>query len=703
MTVLLKYFKYTLLVPLIIPFVFLPYLIFPFVTTKVFFFCIVIDILFVLYLIILTKKKVFPEKSKLLIYFFGITLISFLLDLFGLSFQTSFWGNYERMLGIYTVMHVIAYLWMILSFYKTKKDAVLLLQSHIIISAFVILYSFLQKFDIKILGVLHLGDNRISALFGNPSYLAVYLLFTIYFAALLFTQKRDKFWRIISIVIGIFGCVSLSFTGTRGAFLGLLVSLFFVGIIYILYSKNDKYRYITYGGIISILVFLLVIFVFYQTNFIKNNSLLSRFTSISLEDSTTQSRLVLWNMGLKASKDKILFGYGRNNISTPLDHYHDEKLTEHWFDSSHNQFIDELLAHGIVGLIIYLFLLGFILKEVYILSKDELVVSLCFFGLFIAYIVQNIFLFDTFISYVYFVLSIGLLIMFRKNNNKIESSIKLSFSIIYISIGIICISSMFINYRAINAAYYTSKANHIAEKGHFNESLKYYKMANDSALYGKENIAGLFADTIILIKNNKTSSAYIIEEYIKAIDDLYGELNSIFPEYSRYYVDYAKLYQYLDKYHKDNLADKSIDLLIKAKELSTNRVEIDYAIAQAYILQNDIKSVEEVFESILLWKEDKSDVYFKLALFQFQYLDANIAVENLKKAILFGKKLNYEQIEKLAHNTVQKKEWKATRDLFILGYIERPNDKNIIQNVILACKAMGDTVCINAWEKKLNL
>jgi len=362
--VLEKILIFGLPIGLAIPLLMDKHFLFPFVTVKTYFFYILVDILFCSYLLLLTKKKLYPLKSKLSYFLFGLIALRFLLDILGINFTRSFWGNYERMLGLYTWLHILIYLWMILSIYNVREKYLKLFEVSVFVSLLVSIYGLCQKFGLYFWIVLETGDERVYSTLGNAAFLAGYLLINIFLALYLFGKKKNLSWRIFYGLVIIINLFILFSTATRGALVGLFAAIMAMFLFALIFYRNKKVKVIS--GLLLLLIILgsISIFMLKDTWLIKNNLALRRISQISLEERTTKSRLLLWKMSWQASQDRFLFGYGDNNLIIPLDRYHNFELTEDWFDSSHNQFFDELLAHGMVGLIAYLLFLFFIFKQV---------------------------------------------------------------------------------------------------------------------------------------------------------------------------------------------------------------------------------------------------------------------------------------------------------------------------------------------------
>jgi O-antigen ligase/tetratricopeptide (TPR) repeat protein len=676
-------------VALIVPLLMEKHFLFPFITVKTYFFYILVDILFCCYLLLLTRKKLYPPKSKLCYFLFGLIAVRFILDIFGINFVRSFWGNYERMMGLYTWLHILLYLWMILSIYNTRQRYIKLFDVSIFVSLLVSVYGICQKFGLYFWIILDTGDERVYSTLGNAAFLAGYLLINIFFALYLFCKKENLSWRIFyssAIVVNLFVLFS---TATRGALVGLFAAMMVMLLFVLLFYKNKKVKLIS--GLILLLIILsgLSVFALKDTWLVKNNLALRRLSQISFQEGTTKSRLLLWKMSCRASQDRFLFGYGDNNLFIPLDRYHDFELTEDWFDSSHNQFFDELLAHGIIGLIIYILFLFFVLKQIIKQRFSDFWLSVVFLGLLTAYLVQGLFIFDTLTIILSFILFFGFLCL--ATDGKKESIINrtLPERLIKFFIVIILILISFIYLHTIPPLVKVVVGQRYI-KVNIDKTIKMFEEAEKQAWFGYDNLAPLMAEnTLMVFKHPEKYDPGQLERYISVVSGTYRKAIATSNNYSRFYINLAKLYQSA-RIINPNFIDESIDLLNEAQKYSPNRIDIYYALAQAYFYKNDLALAESTLNEALKLNIFQGDIYFRLAEIQLRKGKPEDAFRNLEMAEQFDKEITFEQWEKFAKVLVAREKWEDVLKVFFKMDKLRPNDVNIYSNIALTYKKMGN-------------
>ncbi len=661
---------------------------FPFITVKTYFFYILVDILFCCYLLLLTKKKLYPLKSKLSYFLFGLIALRFLLDILGINFTRSFWGNYERMLGLYTWLHILIYLWMILSIYSIREKYINLFKISVFVSLLVSIYGICQKFGLYFWVVLETGDERVYSTLGNAAFLAGYLLINVFFALYLFGRKKNLSWRFFYGLVIVINLFVLFSTATRGAMVGLLVAMMVMFLFALLFYKDRKVKIIS--GLLLLLIILgsFSIFMLKDTWLIKNNLALRRISQINLEEGTTKSRLLLWKMSWQAFQDRFLFGYGDNNLIIPLDRYHDFELTSDWFDSSHNQFFDELLTHGIIGLIAYLLFLFLIFKQIIKEKSNDFWLSIVFLGLLTAYLVQNLFIFDTLTIILLFILFFGFLSLKTDAKKEIMINKTLPKSLTKLFVVVILILVSFVYLHTIPPLVKIVQGQKYI-KVDIDKTTKMFKEAEEQAWFGYDNLAPLMAENALMVlKQPENYNINQLARYMSVVIATYKKAIIASNNYSKFYINLAKLYQ-TARIINPNFVDQSIDLLKQAQEYSPNRIDIYYVLAQGYFYKDDITSAENILKEALKLNVRQANVYSSLAEIQFRKGEPADGFESLEMAEQFNRKISFEQWEKFAQILVVREKWPDVLKTFFEVDKLRPNEVNVYFNIALTYKKMG--------------
>lgn len=399
---------------LLVPFIVFNSLYFPYIVGKALLFRTIVLLALILWGMLIYKDKSFiPSKNGVCISFLTLTGIYLISAFLGEDIRESIFNNFERMDGWITFAFLFVFFFITVSVMKVKENWNKLFFTQIISSLVLFLIASGKIFDLGI-------NVRIDGTLGNPIYLAIILLFSLFFAFYLLFEnysKNIKYFLGASILIN---AVGVFMTGTRGAMLGIFVALVLVFILFLIkFWKIAKVRN-------SILIFFVILilaptllFVFKDTNFVKSNGTLNRLTQINIVEGTGYARFINWGIALESVKERPVFGWGHGGYMYAFDKHYDPRMFEQepFFDRAHNIVLDTLIHGGILALLAYFSLLGF---AVYYLFKNrELKIEqkFIFLGLLVAYFVQNLFVFDNITSYILFVYVLAFSIYYLPNRD----------------------------------------------------------------------------------------------------------------------------------------------------------------------------------------------------------------------------------------------------------------------------------------------
>lgn len=457
--------KIGLLIVPVLPLIVTRSLFFPFITGRNFIFRIIIEIIFVFWIwLIMSDSSYRPCSSVVLYSVMAWITVLFLATVFSVSPYRSFWSSFERMEGFWGYWHYFMYFLMLISVFKKDKDWITFFGVSLVTSLVVSFYAVTQMFGLL---DIHQGDDRIDATMGNATYLAIYIVFHIFLLAWFFFKSEGKniFLRYSFLLAILFELFIVYKTATRGAIIGLILGLFIGSIINAIYGRG-LIRKLALGGL-AVSVFIVVGFISIKnTAFVRNSDVLTRFANISLSETTTQSRFIIWNMAYQAWKEKPVLGWGPENFVYIFSKFYDPQLwrQEPWFDRAHNVFLDWLTSTGTVGLLAYLSMFITAVLTLWNLLKSKKITSkiaTVFLGMLVAYFVHSMFVFDSFTSYMVFFavlayiqwLSVKTDESLLSNNSEIIVVPKIARIIIIIVVGVtISFSLYFFNIKPIWAA-----------------------------------------------------------------------------------------------------------------------------------------------------------------------------------------------------------------------------------------------------------
>lgn len=398
-------------------------LLFPYITSKQLSFNIIIEILFALWLVFILRYPEYRPKKNyisygLIAYFFAI-LASCVISV---DFNLSFWGDAERMLGFFHLVHFLMFYYILITVFRTWKEWRFLFISSVTIATIV-----------SLIGLF--GRNPYSTI-GNTAYVSGYLLFSIYFIILLFFRSTNKQARWLYLLPLIPILWEFKNMRTSGAIIGLSISLLLMFLLFGLSHVNKKIRR---GSLIIFIVAVIAIAgIFSQSSSTWfQNSFLKNLTS---QKTTFQTRLISWQGAAADFKYHPIFGTGFGNYAIIFDKHFDSKFYDYsvgdtYFDRAHNNLIDITSTTGLVGLVTYL---SIFLAVVYYLWHEfklngkrtggdasglnniEIIVII---SLITAYFIQNLAIFDSFSTLLGLITILGFIywLDFRRPSDNADS------------------------------------------------------------------------------------------------------------------------------------------------------------------------------------------------------------------------------------------------------------------------------------------
>lgn len=290
--------------------------------------------------IILSNKKYF--------------LLVFLIFL-GLLISTKVGGKYQVSLGITKGWFVFPFVFLLLAASilppeKRKNAFLALFFSAFAVSVAASLYYLLGRITF---------DGRLQAFFNSPNYLAMYLAPGAIIGCLWVEEKLSKknFFMaglIVLMLALIFLGIYLTFSYAAWVSLGL-------SLVIVLFLRSRNYKKII------LIVFLIALFFSFQVGSKKLEDLIKMN-----ERSSFSSRLMIWNASKMIIQDNWMWGIGPGNFQSKYLEY--QKYVPpylQWAVSHpHDLYFDFWLYSGIIGLVSFLALAVFSIRDLFRRERD---------------------------------------------------------------------------------------------------------------------------------------------------------------------------------------------------------------------------------------------------------------------------------------------------------------------------------------------
>ncbi len=407
--------RYGLPLAFLTPFLYTTDVTFPFVVSKVWSFRALVELLVPFYAVLtIVSPRHRPWREPLPLAVVAFMAVLLLSTAFGVDPARSIWSNHERMTGVYTLLHYAAFFLMVRAAYTTARQTKALLLSTLAAS---VVMTGLALYERSHPGFLANTGNRPWATLGNTIYLANYLLFHLFFAALVAFRRDTRLW--LRVALGALAAAQtlvILYTQTRGTLLAVLVTAAVLGLWAA--ARQKRLRPWAAGAFVALALVGGVLYVNRGQDWVGDIPGVGKLVRTTLtEGGGVRTRIIAWEIALEAFVERPLLGWGPENFYYAFNRFYNPESYrygsyETWFDRSHNTLLDVLSMTGALGMLAYLavFAVAVWTVERRIKARDmrrwEGMLSV---GMLLAYVVQNLTVFDAHTSYLYFYLLLALI------------------------------------------------------------------------------------------------------------------------------------------------------------------------------------------------------------------------------------------------------------------------------------------------------
>ena len=539
----------------------------------------------------------------------------------------------------------------------------------IIVGALFGIYGILQYNGIDFLfWIGNVERGKVFGLFGNAGYFAEYLILPLPITISLFLVSKNKTIKIL-LLIGILTMAStIALTFTRTPYLSLVISFIFMLLLFVIsrgkefFTDNKKIFIVVFLAIIIIISLIVV-----PNPLNKPGTVISKIKSRASvnqlsQDYSIRRRIATWKFTMLLIKDHPLLGSGIGSFK-----YNSLKYQAKFFDQgdnralypygvadkTHNEYLQLGAELGIIGLIIFIWLIfayfnyGLkILKREKDRYKQGIIIGLM--GSVMAFLVDSIFWFPLHHSFTSFLfwLCLGLLIVMglkedeaaykSKSNKKIintKNDIHRFKPLLFICIILFAAVFSTLVSRPFIARIYWYNGFKEIEKENWNEAIKKYEAALSwdpylgevyydigKILQNKEfyGIAGEYLEkaekyidhpdlpldlAIIYLKSGKLDEAAV---KLKQAISYQPDEKSMLPLYAELGNTYLQLKRY-----------KPAEIVLKdALKIDPDFINAHYGLAGAYLNQNKIEEALVELQKVIELAPDSQEAKYAQNIIQ---------------------------------------------------------------------------------------
>lgn len=652
---IINYALYALVV--VVPLIFIQRTMYPFVVVKTVVLQSLAEVIIFLWAALaIFYKEYRPRLTPLTALIFGLfgwlTVSSF----FGADWQVSLWSNEGRALGLVSLWH-LAFLYLALTSLKSQINwrtafiwslaASVLASLGALLTAVSSVGNFLLKQD----------SARPGSTFGNPSFLAGYLLFNIFLGAWFFYKERD--WiRWFGAAVVLTDTLGIFRSQTRGEILGL-----FFGIVVILLALAlRKFRPVSVKrslfrnpALLVLIAGVLLLAVFSLTksySFWQRFPGLSRFSSgfsYGVVSSEIQNRLLAWRGAWFSFLERPVLGWGWENFNIAFEHHYDPRLLatnfdETFWDKPHNILIEYAVSGGVFGILAYLGVLAAIVYEIF-RSKMNFLAKSIWLAMFGGYLVQNLVLFDTIGTYLMaFFLMAYLNYEYLEDrgggassviNQRPEAAAASSTTWFLAPLILAVIPIYFLNVQMFLGVQ--------REYGGPN----FYLLRDLTSSLGSLR-AAIQTPTPYQDYARLTLASIVKEAYVDGIiypdlanlqKQIMDEVKTVIKDHPQNYFYYTLLADLENSFYKfdPNYLHDAETLEQKALDLSPERQQVYYVMAKTKLLEGDSESAMGDFQTAIDLNPDAGDPHFYFGILAYESGDSQKGAAEIQKAKELGR------------------------------------------------------------------
>ena len=602
-------------------------------------------------------RKQYLWQNKTQNYIVGLFLFSQLLaTIFSIHQRTSIFGYYTRFNGGLLSVFTYAALFFAAQYNLNRKQLKILLKNLLLATLLISLYAIPEHFGHSPSCLIVTGDfnvacwvqdvqNRVFATFGQPNWLASFLIMTIPLGIWQFWQKvQAKNKSLIKIVyyalLIILMISALLFTKSRSGLVALAVALAIqlFGQRFLLNKKlHKRLNFAQFLLPVGLVLLALILFGRNLSLNKANQSLLSSLTegleirNESVEEpavnivqeggsKSSDIRKVVWQGAWQVWQRYPIFGSG---VETFAYSYYQDRPVEHnllseWdflYNKAHNELLNFLATTGVVGLATYLALFGALFLYLFREWQKKQLTSLqiALVSALVAMFISNFFGFSTVTSNLLFAIFAAIIVKKDINWPKISKT-DLSWLEYFMAFAILLI--VFAANKNIwqiwHADYLFYNGKNYVQEGDWQSGLSLMQDAIEQspkeALFYDElanqysNLAVAFAE-----EGQATSSAKFAEAAIET-SNFVQELN---PAHLNFYKSRARIFIRLAQL-SDGFYQPAKESLLQAIKLSPSEAKLYYNLALVEEELGNPETAIEVLRQTIELKANYWQAYFAL-------------------------------------------------------------------------------------------
>lgn len=604
-------------------------LLFPYITSKQLSFNILMEFLFAFWLVFIWRYPSYRPRRSYLTWGLSAYLLAVLASCaVSVDYNLSFWGDAERMLGVFHLFHFFLLYLLLISTFRSWREWRWLLTASVVVAA--------------IVSVIGLRQAEVYSTIGNTAYVSGYLIFNLYFCFLLFNRGAGRASRWFYLIPAAIMLLEFASARTSGAIIGLTFSLLLMAAIYAFSHPQRVWRRGAALLLLAAVAAGIIIFTqreaaWFQGSYLRN---------LTTQKHTFQTRLISWRGAARDFPNHPIFGTGFGNYAITFDRHFDSKFydyakTETYFDRAHNNLIDITSTTGIVGLLTYLSIfaaVAFYLRRQYVFSRAvvdqdgglryrEVVILV---SLLAAYFIQNLAVFDSYVTYVGLMVTLAFIYWLDRESQEGEEEArparwvladKHQWTAIILILAAAYLFASYTNIRpwkmfagTIDGYARIMSGDLIGGYNSYYQALRGTPLDRDA----RSTLINLVTSNPPLLSQLTTNQAQVVLDYAISLAEknvAYNPHDSLLQMQLAQVLDTAARFYYQDLERFNAYSSRAVVAMERAVEASPGRATVYFAQAQMLLFRGDIQEALAAVEHGISLNPNYPEGHCRLAQF----------------------------------------------------------------------------------------
>jgi len=630
---------------LLMPFIFVPWTIYPYIFGKTVFFITVLMLALPWYIFLIIRRPEYRPKRTLILYGLGIYFLAMVLaTIFSFDANRSFWSYPERMTGLWALFHYLLFFFMASGVFRGWDQWKKIIGFSVGVSIALTFVAFIQRVSPEL--VLQTGA-RTGSFMNNPIFFAAYLIFNIFFTLILL-QKSKELW--VKAVWGIalaLQVLGLLFAETRGAIIGFALAVFVYLILFAILHKEKRVKTIAGILLIAIIISGVAFWFVKDQEWLKSVPGLNRFYGISFSGGTVETRLIAWDAAWKGFVEKPVFGWGPENYFYTFNKYYNPKSLEYsfyetWFDHAHNQILDQMNNTGVVGTAAYLALFALViiyLIKMYRSGKMDLYIFSGSIAILIGYFVQNLFIFDQPNVLIMFYFSLAWWQAFTPHGSEGRTWIKSSGVAVatLVAFAIVAWTVLYLfTFRPAFASTWVRDGVINAQKGNIGGMAEAFERGLGIPNQYPDMIPLYYGRETVQLSRGQSTPIEGIEELFGRTAGLLDEVSRLHPANIYNYYLLALIYTEWGRIDSEYY-NKALEYIDKSLEFSPERQQLGYVRGNILMQMGRGEEAVEYYKELVALDEDVTESWWNLGVAYTRLGDYENAIAAFERSMEIGR------------------------------------------------------------------